>query len=73
MPANVFPMRTYVQIALEGLYLHATGFEFKRPEAPPNREMRALQTFFEALHGGKWFYEGVQVIWVKCSQRFDPT
>lgn len=39
------------QNALEGLYLQAMGEPFERPPAPGLPEMRALEAFFEALHG----------------------
>ena len=39
------------KIALEGLYVQATGEEFNPPEPVCEREMRALETLFEALHG----------------------
>lgn len=45
------------KIALEGLFVQATGEEFNPPEPVCEREMRALEVFFEAMHGealGTW-------------------
>lgn len=39
------------KIALEGLYVQATGEEFSAPEPVCEREMRALEVIFEAMHG----------------------
>ncbi|CAM9210485.1 unnamed protein product [Ectocarpus fasciculatus] len=42
------------KIALEGLYLHATGQEYSRPQPVCDRDMKALEMFFEAMHGRRW-------------------
>lgn len=53
-----------VKIALEGLYVQATGEEFNPPEPVCEREMRALAVFFEAMHGKRMcgFWNGTCVL-----------
>ncbi|CAM9531695.1 unnamed protein product [Scytosiphon promiscuus] len=41
-------------IALEGLYSQATGEDYQPPEPVRARDMGALETFFEAMHGRRW-------------------
>eukprot|EP00904_Undaria_pinnatifida_P003152 jgi/Undpi1/12838/HiC_scaffold_7.g02505.m1 len=41
-------------IALEGLYMQATGVEFNPPQPVCEREMKALEAFFMAMHGHRW-------------------
>lgn len=53
-PFPPFPLqnlRDGDKIALEGLYVQATGEEFNPPEPVCERDMRALEALFEALHG----------------------
>lgn len=48
----VQPETNVAKVALEGLYVQATGQEYSRPVPIRDREMGALEVFFEAMHGG---------------------